>query len=216
MGEKLLQHKHCRNCGRAVQVDQDYCNDRCREEHHAMLRKKRNQLYVLMILALGLMSLTMVLGGLWHGANYRFLIWGFLHGAGLAFDKLLGLPRWLKNNPPRWQRLLMTLLTFHFVLFLWIFFRAQSLENATAMLWQITHHTSFAAFLPLVTAWGAVIPVIFAGFLVHWLPAQWQENIRGAFIRMPMVVKLLIVVLVVFFLIQVKGAGFRPFIYFRF
>ena len=63
MGEKLLQHKHCWNCGRAVQVDQDYCNDRCREEHHAMLRKKRNQLYVLMILALGLMSLTMVLGG---------------------------------------------------------------------------------------------------------------------------------------------------------
>ena len=162
------------------------------------------------------LMITMVLGGLWHGASYRFLIWGFFHGAGLAFDKLLGLPRWLKNNPPRWQRLAMTVLTFHFVLFLWIFFRAHSMENAMAMLWQITRNTSLASFLPLVASWGAVMPVILAGFLIHWMPAQWQENIRGAFIRLPMIVKLFIVVLVAFFLIQVKGMGFRPFIYFQF
>ena len=162
------------------------------------------------------LMITMVLGGLWHGASYRFLIWGFLHGAGLVFDKLLGLPRWLHNHPPRWQRLAMTLLTFHFVLFLWIFFRAHSMENAMAMLWQITHNTTLSSFLPLVVSWGAVMPVILTGFLLHWMPAQWQENIRGAFIRLPMIVKLILVVLVVFFLIQVKGMGFRPFIYFQF
>ena len=63
MSEKLLQHKHCRNCGKAVQVESDYCNDRCKDQHHQMLKKKRNQLYMLMILALGLMAVTMVLGG---------------------------------------------------------------------------------------------------------------------------------------------------------
>ncbi len=160
--------------------------------------------------------ITMILGGLWHGANYRFLIWGVLHGTGLVFDKLLGLPHWLKNNPPRWQRLLMTLLTFHFVLFLWIFFRSRNMENAAAMLWQITHHLNFSTLLPLIASWGVVIPLILLGFLIHWLPAQWQENIRGGFIRLPMIVKLLIAAIVVFLLIQIKGAGFRPFIYFQF
>jgi D-alanyl-lipoteichoic acid acyltransferase DltB (MBOAT superfamily) len=162
------------------------------------------------------LMVTMVLGGLWHGANYRFLIWGFLHGVGLAFDKLLGLPHWLKNNPPRWQKLGMTILTFHFVLFLWIFFRSHSMESASAMLWQITHHLQLSSFVPLVAARGAVVPVILLGFLVHWMPAQWQENIRGLFIRQPMIVKLLITILVAFFLIQIKGNGFQPFIYFQF
>ncbi len=172
-------------------------------------RKGRGRMYLNLMI-------TMLLGGLWHGANYRFLIWGGLHGAGLALDKLLGLPRWLKNNPPRWQKVGMTLLTFHFVLFLWIFFRAQSLENVTAMLWQISHDLRLSSFLPLVVARGAVIPVIAAGFLMHWLPAQWQENLRGAFIRTPLLIKLLLTVAVIFFLIQIKESGFRPFIYFQF
>ena len=62
MGEKLLQHKHCRNCGKAVNIDDKYCDDRCQEDHYAMLRKKRNQLYLLMILAMGLMAITVLLG----------------------------------------------------------------------------------------------------------------------------------------------------------
>lgn len=62
MGERLLQHKHCRNCGRAVSLDDDYCNDRCKDEHHSMLKKKRNQLYLMMLLALGLMVVTLLLG----------------------------------------------------------------------------------------------------------------------------------------------------------
>ena len=63
MGEKLLQHKHCRNCGKAVNIEDKYCNENCQEEHYAMLRKKRNQLYLLMVLAMGLMAVTVVLGG---------------------------------------------------------------------------------------------------------------------------------------------------------
>ncbi len=63
MGDKLLQHKHCRNCGKAVNIDKDYCNDRCKDQHHDMLKKKRNQLYILMALAMGLMFVTLLLGG---------------------------------------------------------------------------------------------------------------------------------------------------------
>ena len=64
MPEKLLQHKHGRNCGKAVNVDDIYCNEKCKEEHYAMLRKKRNQLYLMMILAVGLMFVTLMFGGI--------------------------------------------------------------------------------------------------------------------------------------------------------
>ena len=76
------------------------------------------------------LMVTMVLGGLWHGANWTFLIWGFLHGAALVADhglrqssccspsaEFIGARRGL--GP-----------TFHFVCFAWIFFRAPSLDAA--------------------------------------------------------------------------------------
>jgi alginate O-acetyltransferase complex protein AlgI len=75
----------------------------------------------------------MVLGGLWHGASWTFVVWGFLHGMGIAAvhlyrgalraGRMLALPAWLG-----------ILLTFHFVTLLWIFFRAPTLGKASSML----------------------------------------------------------------------------------
>ena len=77
--------------------------------------------------------ITMTLGGLWHGASWTFVLWGFLHGMALAFVHLfrdisqrLGFFR-----IPKWLGLLMT---FHIVTILWVFFRAPSLAKAHAML----------------------------------------------------------------------------------
>ena len=76
--------------------------------------------------------LTMLLGGLWHGANWTFVVWGGLHGGGLAVERKLTrgvtaarakLPRWMKR-----------ILIFHFVCLSWIFFRAPSLRAAWEML----------------------------------------------------------------------------------
>jgi D-alanyl-lipoteichoic acid acyltransferase DltB (MBOAT superfamily) len=76
--------------------------------------------------------LTMLLGGLWHGANWTFVVWGALHGGGLAVERKLTrgvttarakLPRWAKR-----------ILIFHFVCLSWIFFRAASLGAAWQML----------------------------------------------------------------------------------
>jgi D-alanyl-lipoteichoic acid acyltransferase DltB (MBOAT superfamily) len=76
--------------------------------------------------------LTMLLGGLWHGANWTFVVWGGLHGGGLAVERKLTrgvtaarakLPRWIKR-----------ILIFHFVCLSWIFFRAASLREAWGML----------------------------------------------------------------------------------
>jgi alginate O-acetyltransferase complex protein AlgI len=78
------------------------------------------------------LMLTMLLGGLWHGANWTFVIWGGIHGGALAVERTFtnwGMPRiglvwkWLKR-----------ILVFHVVCLAWIFFRAQSLRAAWAML----------------------------------------------------------------------------------
>jgi alginate O-acetyltransferase complex protein AlgI len=79
--------------------------------------------------------LTMLLGGLWHGANWTFVIWGGIHGGALAIERKLtrgreagiALPKWIKR-----------ILIFHLVCLAWIFFRAQSLGAAWAMLKGIT------------------------------------------------------------------------------
>ena len=72
--------------------------------------------------------LTMLLGGLWHGAGWTFIVWGALHGGMLAVN------RWVSQHRPfgawRLPRWLSIFLTFQFVCFAWIFFRASSFELA--------------------------------------------------------------------------------------
>jgi alginate O-acetyltransferase complex protein AlgI len=76
--------------------------------------------------------LTMLLGGLWHGANWTFVIWGGLHGGGLAAErKLTHQGRVRTGSLRKWLR---RLFVFHVVCLTWIFFRAQSLKAAWAML----------------------------------------------------------------------------------
>jgi alginate O-acetyltransferase complex protein AlgI len=72
--------------------------------------------------------ITMVLGGLWHGAAWTFVIWGFLHGVAVAGVHLL---RQLRLELPRW---LAVVLTFYFVTVAWVFFRAPDLATARRLL----------------------------------------------------------------------------------
>src|SRR5688572_15883153 len=83
------------------------------------------------------LMLTMLLGGLWHGANWTFVVWGGIHGAGLAtgrfFQRLFHREESADDrvsslfSPPAW---LMRIAIFHLVCFAWIFFRAQSVQEA--------------------------------------------------------------------------------------
>lgn len=73
------------------------------------------------------LMMTMVLGGLWHGAGWNFIIWGFFHGAALIFTRFVRLPK-IQGVPIAVNKTVGIALTFIFVSFLWIFFRAQSFE----------------------------------------------------------------------------------------
>ena len=76
----------------------------------------------------------MLLGGLWHGANWTFVIWGGIHGVWLSIERLL----WRGENPSSWFSRLPTLTVIGFS---WIFFRAKTISGAFQMLASLRHFT---------------------------------------------------------------------------
>lgn len=163
----------------------------------------------------GALMATMVLGGLWHGANWTFVFWGTMHGVGLILSKAIDkmIPAWKKY---RILVALRALLTFHVVCILWVFFRAQTFGQATDVLQQIC-----MAFRPqhLVQAFQGyrnVVLLMVLGYTLHWLPVRWLERTRGLFIGMPTWSKMAVALLVTALLLAVQGAALQPFIYFDF
>jgi alginate O-acetyltransferase complex protein AlgI len=76
------------------------------------------------------LMLTMLLGGLWHGANWTFVVWGGIHGVGLAFERLFTGKRELASSPTFFARWGRRIFLFQVVCLAWIFFRVPSLSGA--------------------------------------------------------------------------------------
>jgi alginate O-acetyltransferase complex protein AlgI len=152
--------------------------------------------------------LTFLLGGLWHGAAWNFVIWGGIHGGGLAAE------RWWSERHgtagSRWK-VFRWLLTFNVVCFAWIFFRAGSLSTVTALLGQIVSNTgATTATLPLVL-------LIVVGMSLHFLPTRPLIQARLAFARLGPVAQGVAFATVLFITgVLVTGQGVAPFIYYRF
>ncbi len=161
--------------------------------------------------------ITMLLGGLWHGASVRFIIWGAIHGVSLALHKVwasLFPPRRKRSN--RIKRLLSTFFTFHIVCFSWIFFRADGMEKALGMIRQIGTRFGWQSVLEVFSGYTPVIGLMGLAMVVHCLPVSWKEYYRGLFIRTPLLGKLIISIILAVAIFQVKSADLQPFIYFRF
>src|SRR5690606_22235952 len=78
------------------------------------------------------LMLTMLLGGLWHGAAWTFVIWGALHGIYLVVERLLKTKIRIKITP--FNGIFLALLTYTLVNFTWVFFRAREFSTAKNML----------------------------------------------------------------------------------
>jgi alginate O-acetyltransferase complex protein AlgI len=83
--------------------------------------------------------LTMLLGGLWHGANWTYVVWGALQGLGLSFERFVFGHREQHTAPRGWLKWARCMITFQIVCFAWIFFRAESVSAALAMIKQLSH-----------------------------------------------------------------------------
>ena len=164
--------------------------------------------------------LTMLLGGLWHGAAIRFVLWGAIHGVALALHKLymqlfgyLGLR---KSEPYRWQRFLGQVITFHLVCFAWIFFRADSMETALAVITQIKEHFTPEVFLQFVVGYKNVLTLLLVGYLLHFTSHKQELSFRSWVTNLPFVAQVFLFIGVIFLLIQIRSADAQPFIYFNF
>lgn len=162
--------------------------------------------------------LTMLLGGLWHGASWNFIVWGGLHGVALAVHKYVRslLERAKNYRSTGWKRFFAVVLTFHFVCFCWIFFRNTTFEGSATMIRQI-----FTAFHPelagqLFTGYWKVFLLMGVGYLLHACPDRWQEACSRGMIRLPLVGQALVLILLVYLVMQVKSSDIQPFIYFQF
>jgi len=157
---------------------------------------------------------TMLVGGLWHGPTWTFVIWGLLHGTGLVVVRLwekarkqLGLVR----TEARWPRVLATLATFHFVCFAWIFFRAESLNAAVAVFKQLA-----ALSVDMANLAAPVMYIIAIGFAAHFLPDRLWHSSQMRFTRMPALAQAALLMALAVGLYFVASSDFVPFIYSRF
>jgi alginate O-acetyltransferase complex protein AlgI len=160
--------------------------------------------------------ITMLLGGLWHGASLKFVIWGGLHGIGLIFNKI-----WdsiFKNHlKTGWVgRTMGIFITFQFVSFCWIFFRAPDMESVKVMLKQVFESFSPGSYMTVLPVYGNALLLMSAGYIIHFLPEKTKESYRGLFIKIPLVAQLAVIMLVAILMFQMRTNEIMPFIYFRF
>ena len=162
--------------------------------------------------------ITMVLGGLWHGASWNFVLWGALHGGALAVTRMVQRARGTAGaerapGEAGWSagRFVATVATFHFVCFAWVFFRAPSFAHATLALGQIAHGTWA---LDHVTV--RVIPVVALALLLHFVPRDWENRMREAFVRTPAIVQGVVLAAAAVALHVAASAKPEPFVYGQF
>ncbi len=160
--------------------------------------------------------LTMILGGLWHGASLRFVIWGTLHGFGLVFHKLwTKIPFFNKSNS-QIIRFLSLFLTFHFVCLTWIFFRAETMENVEIMIKQIVFNFDLFLIPTMIISYKTVFSLMLAAFVIHWLPRSFKDWYKNYFVAVPFYAKIFIILAVCLLLFQINNSEIQPFIYFQF
>jgi alginate O-acetyltransferase complex protein AlgI len=160
------------------------------------------------------LMLTMLIGGLWHGAAWTFVVWGGLHGAALVGE------RWWRDRrgdaapsaARRWPRWRARILTFHFVCLGWIFFRADSFGAAWDMIEGL--FTAWGEPSPLVT--GGVLLAILVGIGSQYLPVRLPRLVIARFSRLPVLGQATVLALALMLTSVLGPEGVAPFIYFQF
>jgi len=158
--------------------------------------------------------ITMLLGGLWHGANWKFVLWGFIHGFWLAIEKLFNLPKFYEKNP--FTRFIGWLITFHIVCFCWIFFRANDFQHAIMMLYQISHGINLENLRMFPEVYNTILLVMLIGYALHYITKDIEDLFKLAFTELTFSLQIAYVLVILFIVLQFKTSDIQPFIYFQF
>ena len=132
--------------------------------------------------------ITMLLGGLWHGAS--------------------------EMKP--WRRVIGVLITFHLVCFGWILFRADSMQTVGEVLTQIFTNFHPEVFMQFVVGYKGVFVLMVVGYILHFMPKSAENGLQAVVTRSPLLVQAVMLAIAIFVVVQFKSAGVQPFIYFQF
>jgi D-alanyl-lipoteichoic acid acyltransferase DltB (MBOAT superfamily) len=159
----------------------------------------------------GNLMLTMLLGGLWHGASWTFVAWGGLMGMYLVGHRLWSAwPTVQSLRVQRWWLWASRLLLFHAVCLGWVFFRSATFGLAGDVLRQLGSRGAVT-----LASWPVVVTLVL-GIFGQYAPRVWRRGLEATMARMPAVVNGAALALGVC-LIEVLGpTGVAPFIYFQF
>jgi D-alanyl-lipoteichoic acid acyltransferase DltB (MBOAT superfamily) len=157
------------------------------------------------------LMLTMVLGGLWHGAAWTFVWWGVFHGA------LLAAHRWVRGDRADapmsgFGRIWRIVAMFHAVCFSWLLFRAASMQDVTGMLAALVQRPEWPAECGV---WLLQIAVLGAPlFLVQVLQERWSDPLAP--MKLSLFPRVALYGMLLVMLVSLANTGSRAFIYFQF
>jgi D-alanyl-lipoteichoic acid acyltransferase DltB (MBOAT superfamily) len=165
---------------------------------HGALKRYRN------------LFLTMLLGGLWHGASWNFVIWGAMHGTVLVIEHAVfkgGMKSYVTSLP---LKIICTFVTFQFVCFTWVFFRAPDFAHA------MSYFAGFARLTQPMTTTPFNLSLVALAMCLHFLPPDWVRILEFGTRRIPLPVFGALAGAAAVVISSLGPAGVAPFIYFQF
>jgi len=176
--------------------------------------------------------LTMLIGGLWHGASWNFVLWGGLNGLGIIIYKLWKNVSPWKNKSNWANKILGIIITFNFVTFTRIWFRSGSINSwdqmdeshnilsewftANEILNQLFFNFQWSLIGDVISVYSNVFIVIIIGFIIHFIPEKWKFWYREKFSKSSIFIQLIVCFSAIFIMYQIASTSLQPFIYFQF
>lgn len=162
--------------------------------------------------------ITLVVGGLWHGASENFVIWGAMNGVALVIYNYWKLISPYENKNGWLVHFWKVFITFNFITFTRIWFRLDEAGMPNQMLDQIWNHFDFTweRFVLVLQTYQTSLWIILIGFCIHWLPTRWKDAYKNLFIKMPVPLQLIAVSCIIFLMYQAMTGESKAFVYFQF
>ncbi len=162
--------------------------------------------------------ITMVIGGLWHGASWMYVIWGAYHGLLLVIHKAVR-QVWRLPESARGRldiRVANIAVTFTLVVIGFTVFRAPSLETVGVMFSQIVNDFHLSVAPQFVEGYLLIVAALTIGLAAHFSPREWTTGSTEAYVAMPVLWQALLLAAVIFLVIQTRQSELVPFIYLQY
>ena len=159
------------------------------------------------------LMITFLLGGLWHGAGWTFIVWGALHGTYLTIERWMG--QFLTSRNIQWngklQMIVSRVLVWHLVCLSWLFFRCLTFADAWQMIQALTQWS-----MDIQHVSWSVCMVMVIGYLTQLLDGERCEKAWDAFSVVHPLLQGVVAALVFVLILGLGPSGVAPFIYFQF